>query len=115
MHPEPGLERNGKTKEENKEDAQKKLFTSMKKERELGGLMNVKNEDKVGKDLDKIPSLKQFDADNGLTSKEEEKTQAKKALAQQEHQLMDDYEVNFDELARNIPARSESEYDGEYV
>jgi hypothetical protein len=30
----------------------------MKKERELGGLMNVKNEDKVGKDLDKIPSLK---------------------------------------------------------
>lgn len=28
---------------------------------------------------------------------------------------MDSYEVNFDELARNIPARSESEYDGEYV
>lgn len=28
---------------------------------------------------------------------------------------MDSYEVNFDELAKNIPARSESEYDGEYV
>jgi hypothetical protein len=28
---------------------------------------------------------------------------------------MDSYEINFDELARNIPARSESEYDGEYV
>lgn len=28
---------------------------------------------------------------------------------------MDSYEINFDELARNIPARSESEYDGEYL
>jgi len=28
---------------------------------------------------------------------------------------MDDYEVNFDELAKNIPDRSASEYDGEYV
>jgi len=77
--------------------------------------MNVKNEDKVGKDLASIPSLKAFDAKNGLTGTAEEEKQAKKALAQQETKLMDSYEVNFDELARNIPARSESEYDGEYV
>lgn len=67
-HPEPGFEKNGKTKEENQEDNQKKLFNEMKKERELGGLMNVKNEDKVGKDLDKIPSLKTYDSENGLSS-----------------------------------------------
>ena len=84
LHPEPGLERNGKTKEENHEDAQKKLYESMKKERELGGLMNVKNEDKMGKDLASIPSLKAYDTENGLTgtNDKEEKKEEKKALAQ---------------------------------
>jgi len=49
--------------------------------------MNVKNEDKVGKDLASIPSLKAFDKENGLASddKEETKAQAKKALAQVEN------------------------------
>jgi hypothetical protein len=47
--------------------------------------MNVKNEDKVGKDLASIPSLKAFDKENGLASDEETKAQAKKALAQVEN------------------------------
>lgn len=61
----------------------------MKKERELGGLANVKNEDKIGKSLDAIPSLKAFDEKNGLTGKSEDekaplmtgKPEEKKALA----------------------------------
>jgi len=36
----------------------------MRKERELGGLANIKNEDKMGKALDSIPSLKTFDEKN---------------------------------------------------
>ena len=89
----------------------------MQKERDLGGLMNVKNEDKMGKELDSIPSLSAFDSKNGLTggSEKEEKKETKKALAQAESNLMDSYEVDFDELAKSIPARSESEYDNEYV
>lgn len=71
LHPEPGLERNGKTKEENKEDAQNKLYKAMTKERELGGLMNVKNEEKMGKDIASIPSLKDYDKENGLTGSDE--------------------------------------------
>jgi len=34
--------------------------------------MNVKNEEKMGKDLAAIPSLKAFDAENGVTGSKEE-------------------------------------------
>ena len=60
-HPEPGFGRNGKTHDENDEKAKTDKEEALRKERELGGLLNVKNEGKLQKAVDDVPSLSKFD------------------------------------------------------
>ena len=80
----------------------------MKDEKENGGLMNIKNEGKLAKAVDAIPSLSapEKEVEELKSLAEQKKTSLAQALG-----LADMGDFNIDD----IPARSESEYDGEYV
>lgn len=80
----------------------------MKDERENGGLMNIKNEGKLAKAADAIPSLSAADKE---TEELKSLAEKKKSSLAQALGLEDMGDFNIDD----IPARSESEYDGEYV